>query len=57
MVGMAQYTNMPMDISSIAMQLENDILTGKFKPFGDTPEGDLAVMMNYVDGIDATVPN
>ena len=45
-----------MDISSIAMQLENDILTGKFKPFGDTPEGDLAVMMNYVDGIDATVP-
>ena len=56
MVGMAPYTNMPMDISSIAMQLENDILTGKFKPFGDTPEGDLAVMMNYVDGIDATVP-
>ena len=56
MVGMAQYTNMPMDISSIAMQLENDILTGKFKPFGDTPEGDLAIMMEYVDGIDATVP-
>ena len=57
MVGMAPYTNMPMDISSIAMQLENDILTGKFKPFGDLDDGALATMMKYVDGVDAVLPN
>ena len=57
MVGMAPYTNMPMDISSIAMQLENDILTGKFKPFGDLDDGALATMMKYVDGVDAILPN
>ena len=57
MVQMADYTNMPVDIQVIAQKLEDDILSGKFKPFGDTSDGDLASMMTYVDGIDAQVPN
>ena len=57
MVQMADYTNMPVDIALIAQRLEDDILSGKFKPFGDTSDEDLASMMTYVDGIDAQVPN
>lgn len=57
MVGMADYTNMPDNLAALAARLQDDITTGKFKPFGDTPEGDLAIMMQYVEGIDANVPN
>ena len=57
MVQMADYTNMPVDIALIAQRLEDDILSGKFKPFGDASDSDLSSMMTYVDGIDAQVPN
>ena len=57
MVQMADYTNMPVDIALIAQRLEDDILSGKFKPFGDASDGDLSSMMTYMDGIDAQVPN
>ncbi len=57
MVQMADYTNMPVDIALIAQRLEDDILSGKFKPFGDLDDGALGGMMKYMDGIDAQVPN
>ena len=57
MVQMADYTNMPVDIALIAQRLEDDILSGKFKPFGDASDGDLSSMMTYMDGIDTQVPN
>jgi len=57
MVGMAPYTNMPDDIKAIAMKLEQDILDGTFNPFdGIASDGDLLGMMNYVEGIDSTIP-
>ena len=57
MVGMAPYTNMPDDIKAIATKLEEDILDGTFNPFdGIADDGQLLGMMNYVDGIDSTVP-
>ena len=43
--------------AALAEQLAYDIKVGNFKPFGDTPDGELATMMKYVDGIDAAVPN
>ena len=57
MVGMADYTNMPPELAGVAQQLQADITSGKFKPFGDASDGDLATMMQYVDGIDAQIPN
>ena len=57
MVDMAPMTNMDPELAELANTLAHDIKTGKFKPFGDTPESELAVMMQYVDGIDANVPN
>ena len=57
MVGMAGYTNMPPELAGVAQQLQADITSGKFKPFGDASDGDLATMMQYVDGIDAQIPN
>lgn len=57
MVGMADYTNMPPELAGVAQQLQADITSGKFKPFGDTSDADLGGMMQYVDGIDAQIPN
>lgn len=56
MVGMADYTNMPVDLAILATQLQDDITTGKFKPFGDMTDADLGGMMDYVDGLDAVKP-
>ena len=56
MVGMADYTNMPPELAGVAQRLQADITSGKFKPFGDAPDGKLATMMEYVDGIDAVLP-
>ena len=47
---------MPTDIARHAEQLAHLIKTGHFKPFGDLDDGALATMMDYVEGIDATVP-
>ncbi len=57
MVQMADYTNMPLALRQKMKILEADILSGKFKPFGDLDDGALAGMMEYVEGIDAIVPN
>ena len=57
MVDMAPMTNMDPELAALAEQLAYDIKVGNFKPFGDTPDGELATMMTYVDGIDAKVPN
>lgn len=57
MVDMAPMTNMDPELAALAEQLAYDIKVGNFKPFGDTPDGELATMMQYVDGIDAKVPN
>lgn len=57
MVDMAPMTNMDPELAALAEQLAYDIKVGKFKPFGDTPDGELATMMTYVDGIDAMLPN
>ena len=56
MVDMAPMTNMDPELASLAEQLAYDIKVGNFKPFGDTPDGELATMMTYVDGVDATLP-
>ena len=56
MVGMADYTNMPAELAEVAQRLQDDITSGKFKPFGDTPDAELGGMMKYVDGIDAKIP-
>ena len=57
MVDMAPMTNMDPELAALAEQLAYDIKVGNFKPFGDTPDGELATMMQHVDGIDAKVPN
>lgn len=56
MVGMADYTNMPPELAEVAQRLQDDITSGKFKPFGNTPDGALGSMMEYVEGIDALPP-
>ena len=56
MVQMADYTNMPLALRQQMEMLEADILNGRFKPFGDLDDAALGGMMEYVDGIDATVP-
>jgi basic membrane protein A and related proteins len=56
MVAMAPMTNMDPELAALAEQLAYDIKVGNFKPFGDTPDGELATMMTYVDGVDATLP-
>ena len=56
MVQMADYTNMPLALVQQMQMLEADILNGRFKPFGDLDDAALGGMMEYVDGIDATVP-
>ena len=56
MVQMADYTNMPLALVQQMQMLEADILHGRFKPFGDLDDAALGGMMEYVDGIDATVP-
>lgn len=56
MVQMADYTNMPMALNQQMQMLEAEITIGKFKPFGDLDDAALGGMMEYVDGIDATVP-
>ena len=56
MVQMADYTNMPLVLRQQMQMLQADILNGKFKPFGDLDDAALGGMMEYVDGIDATVP-
>ena len=58
MVGMAPYTNMPDDIKAIALEIEHAILNGDLNVFdGITNDSGLLGMMNYLDGIDASVPN
>lgn len=56
MVAMAPMTNMPADLASHAEHIAHHIKEGKFKPFGDLDDGALSTMMDYVEGIDATVP-
>jgi simple sugar transport system substrate-binding protein len=56
MVGMADYTNMSPELAALAAQLQDDITTGKFKPFGDMTDANLGGMMDYVDGLDAAKP-
>lgn len=57
MVQMAPYTNMAPELAAHAAEIEHSIRTGAFKPFGDTPDGELLGMMKYLDGIDAVLPN
>ena len=58
MVGMAAYTNMPADVIFIAKETEEAILNGDLNIFeGISDDKGLLGMMNYLDGIDATVPN
>ena len=56
MVQMADYSNMPLALVQQMKMLQAEITSGKFKPFGDLDDGALGGMMEYVDGIDATVP-
>jgi basic membrane protein A and related proteins len=56
MVEMAPMTNMDPELAALAEDLADQIRTGQLKPFGDTSDGDLAVMMQYLDGIDAIIP-
>ncbi len=57
MVKMAPYTNMPPHIAALAAQLEQNIVNGKFDPFGGKyTDGDLLGMNKYVKGIDASLP-
>jgi len=56
MVDMASMTNMSADLAAHAEHIAHHIKTGHFKPFGDLDDGALATMMEYVDGIDASVP-
>ena len=56
MVQMANYTNMPLALVQQMKMLQAEITSGKFKPFGDLDDGALGGMMEYMDGIDATVP-
>ena len=57
MVAMAPYTNMPDNIREIALALEKDILEGKLEIFPGASVGDLLGMNQYVEGIDAFLPN
>lgn len=57
MVDMAPMTNMDPELAALAERLAADIKAGTFKPFGDLDDGTLATMMEYVDGIDAALPN
>jgi len=58
MVGMADYTNMPEELKVIAAEIELAILNGDLNIFeGISDDSGLLGMMNYLDGIDATVPN
>ena len=56
MVGMADYTNMPDSVKETAMQIQQEITDGSFKPFGLTSIGELLGMSSYVEGIDAAKP-
>ena len=56
MVAMAKFTNMPFNVQLAAESITEKILTGKFKPFGDTSIGELLTMTEYLDGIDAAKP-
>ena len=57
MVEMAPYTNMPDDVKEIAMAVEKDILEGKLDIFPGKGVGDLLGMNQYVEGIDAFLPD
>jgi len=57
MVAMAPYTNMPDEIKKIAMAVEKDITEGKLDIFPGKSVGDLLGMNQYVEGIDAFLPN
>ena len=58
MVGMAPYTNMPDEVKKIAREIEIAILHGDLNIFeGISDDSGLLGMMNYLDGIDASVPN
>jgi len=56
MVGMADYTNMPDSVKLTAIQIQQEITDGLFKPFGITSMGELLGMSSYVEGIDAAKP-
>tara|TARA_B100001250_G_scaffold407782_2_gene429119 strand:+ start:562 stop:1587 length:1026 start_codon:yes stop_codon:yes gene_type:complete len=58
MVEMAPMTNMPHNVMHIALQVAEDIKSGKLDPFGGKfSTGDLLGMQDYLPGIDAMKPN
>ena len=56
MVGMAPYTNMPPELADLAHEIEANIKSGTFKPFGGMSDKELSMMMKYSEGIDAVLP-
>ena len=58
MVEMAPMTNMPKDIADIAIKITKQINDGQLDPFGGKFSiGELLGMNQYLEGIDAQVPN
>ena len=57
MVKMAEYTNMPPTLATIAEELQTSITTGELDPFGGQfTTGELLGMSEYLPGIDAIKP-
>ena len=57
MVKMAEYTNMPATLATIAEELQTLITTGELDPFGGQfNTGELLGMSDYLPGIDAIKP-
>ena len=58
MVKMAPYTNVPADVKAAAQKIALEIEAGSFDPFaGQFSVGELLGMSEYLEGIDAQVPN
>ena len=58
MVKMAPYTNVPADVKAAAQKIALEIEAGSFDPFaGQFSVGELLGMSQYLEGIDAQVPN
>ena len=57
MVKMADYTNMPATLATIAEELQTLITSGELDPFGGQfTTGELLGMSDYLPGIDAIKP-
>ena len=57
MVKMAEYTNMPATLATIAEELQALITSGELDPFGGQfTTGELLGMSDYLPGIDAIKP-